>query len=101
MMTNLKLGVEVVSAHDLLPKEQGTSNPFVEIEFDDQKFRTAIKDRDLNPSGMNSFTSTYLIHPAYKRKTSRHMCTTQTYQHSRLALARFGSQVHSSPRIPA
>ncbi|KAG8100048.1 hypothetical protein GUJ93_ZPchr0013g36479 [Zizania palustris] len=49
MMTNLKLGVEVVSAHDLLPKEQGTSNPFVEIEFDDQKFRTAIKDRDLNP----------------------------------------------------
>ncbi|XP_006657700.1 FT-interacting protein 3-like [Oryza brachyantha] len=49
MMSNLKLGVEVTSAHDLLPKEQGTSNPFVEIEFDDQKFRTAIKDRDINP----------------------------------------------------
>lgn len=48
-MNNVKLGVEVLSAHDLLPKEQGTANPFVEVEFDDQKFRTAIKDRDLNP----------------------------------------------------
>jgi len=36
MMNNLKLGVEVVSAHDLLPKEQGTANAFVEVEFDDQ-----------------------------------------------------------------
>ena len=49
MMSNIKLGVEVLSAHDLLPKEQGTANAFVEVEFDDQKFRTAIKDRDLNP----------------------------------------------------
>ncbi|KAG2645370.1 hypothetical protein PVAP13_2KG421985 [Panicum virgatum] len=49
MMSNVKLGVEVLSAHDLLPKEQGTANAFVEVEFDDQKFRTAIKDRDLNP----------------------------------------------------
>lgn len=49
MMSNLKLGVEVTSAHDLLPKEQGTCNPYVEIEFDDQKFRTAIKERDINP----------------------------------------------------
>jgi len=48
-MNNLKLGVEVQSAHDLLPKEQGTANAFVEVEFDDQKFRTSIKDRDLNP----------------------------------------------------
>ncbi|CAL5062763.1 unnamed protein product [Urochloa decumbens] len=49
MMSNVKLGVEVLSAHDLLPKEQGTANAFVEVEFDDQKFRTSIKDRDLNP----------------------------------------------------
>ncbi|PWZ13394.1 FT-interacting protein 1 [Zea mays] len=48
-MSNLKLGVEVTSAHDLLPKEQGTANPFVEVEFDGQKSRTAIRDRDLNP----------------------------------------------------
>ncbi|KAF7000977.1 hypothetical protein CFC21_016739, partial [Triticum aestivum] len=48
-MNNLKLGVEVVSAHDLLPKEQGTANAFVEVEFDGQKFRTAIKDSDINP----------------------------------------------------
>ena len=49
MMNNLRLGVEVVSAHDLLPKEQGTANAFVEVEFDDQKFRTATKDGDINP----------------------------------------------------
>jgi hypothetical protein len=48
-MFNLKLGVEVLSAHDLLLKEQGTTNTFVKVEFDDQKFRTAIKDGDLNP----------------------------------------------------
>jgi len=48
-MSNLKLGVEVTSAHDLLPKEQDTANPFVEVDFYGQKFRTAVKDRDLNP----------------------------------------------------
>ncbi|KAG6466565.1 FT-interacting protein 3-like [Zingiber officinale] len=49
-MNNLKLGVEVVSAHDLMPKDgQGSSNPFVELHFDRQKFRTSIKDKDLNP----------------------------------------------------
>nr|BAK01357.1 predicted protein [Hordeum vulgare subsp. vulgare] len=48
-MNSLKLGVEVVSAHGLLPKEQGTANAFVELEFDGQKFRTAIKDSDINP----------------------------------------------------
>ncbi|KAG8080568.1 hypothetical protein GUJ93_ZPchr0007g6277 [Zizania palustris] len=54
-MSNLKLGVEVASAHDLIPKEQGTSNPFVELEFDDQKFKTTIKDRDINPSWNEQF----------------------------------------------
>ncbi|KAF8700807.1 hypothetical protein HU200_034167 [Digitaria exilis] len=48
-MNNVKLGVEVQSAHDLLPKEQDTANAFVEVEFDGQKFRTAIKEGDLNP----------------------------------------------------
>ncbi|XP_074567505.1 FT-interacting protein 3-like [Curcuma longa] len=49
-MNNLKLGVEVVSAHDLMPKDgEGSSNPFVELHFDRQKFRTSIKEKDLNP----------------------------------------------------
>ncbi|PKA48065.1 C2 and GRAM domain-containing protein [Apostasia shenzhenica] len=49
-MSNLKLGVEVVSAHDLHPKDgNGYSNPCVELHFEHQKFRTTVKDRDLNP----------------------------------------------------
>ncbi|XP_074583012.1 FT-interacting protein 7-like [Curcuma longa] len=49
-MSNLKLGVEVVSAHELMPKDkQGSSSPFVEFHFDGQKFRTSIKEKDLNP----------------------------------------------------
>jgi Ca2+-dependent lipid-binding protein len=50
MMTNLKLGVEVISAHELMPKDgQGAADAFVELHFDGQKFRTTVKDRDLNP----------------------------------------------------
>jgi Ca2+-dependent lipid-binding protein len=49
-MMNLKLGVEVVSAHDLMPKDSnGAANAFVELHFDHQRFRTTVKDRDLNP----------------------------------------------------
>lgn len=49
-MSNLKLGVEVVGAHDLMPKDgEGSSSVFVELHFDDQKFRTTTKEKDLNP----------------------------------------------------
>ncbi|KAK1284104.1 hypothetical protein QJS10_CPB21g00469 [Acorus calamus] len=49
-MNNLKLGVEVLSAHNLMPKDgQGTSSPFVEVIFDNQKFRTTVKQKDVNP----------------------------------------------------
>ncbi|KAL0912894.1 hypothetical protein M5K25_016308 [Dendrobium thyrsiflorum] len=49
-MSNLKLGVEVVSAHDLNPKDgHGSCNPCVELHFDGQKFRTTVKENDLNP----------------------------------------------------
>lgn len=55
-MSNLKLGVEVVSAHDLVPKDgQGSSNPYVELHFDNQKFRTTTKDKDLSPVWNESF----------------------------------------------
>lgn len=55
-MNNLKLGVEVVGAHDLMPKDgQGSANTFVELRFDHQKFRTAIKDKDLSPVWNESF----------------------------------------------
>uniref|UniRef100_A0A1D1YXH2 Multiple C2 and transmembrane domain-containing protein 1 n=1 Tax=Anthurium amnicola TaxID=1678845 RepID=A0A1D1YXH2_9ARAE len=49
-MSNLKLGVEVVSASNLMPKDgQGSSSSFVELHFDGQKFRTTTKEKDLNP----------------------------------------------------
>ncbi|KAE8727525.1 putative Kiwellin [Hibiscus syriacus] len=55
-MSSLKLGVEVVSAYDLLAKDgQGSSNPFVELEFDGQRFRTTTKEKDLSPIWNESF----------------------------------------------
>ncbi|XXG85201.1 hypothetical protein AAC387_Pa11g0327 [Persea americana] len=55
-MSNVKLGVEVVSAHNLMPKDgQGSSNPFVELHFDQQRFRTATKEKDLNPVWNENF----------------------------------------------
>ncbi|CAL9058254.1 unnamed protein product [Musa banksii] len=47
----MKLAVEVVRAHRLKPVgRHGTTNPFVEVEFDGQRRRTATKLNDLNPS---------------------------------------------------
>lgn len=55
-MNNLKLGVDVVGAHNLLPKDgEGSSSAYVELYFDGQKFRTTIKERDLNPVWNESF----------------------------------------------
>ncbi|KAE8682229.1 threonylcarbamoyladenosine tRNA methylthiotransferase-like [Hibiscus syriacus] len=51
-----KLVVEVVEAVDLMPKdEQGSSSPFVEVEFDGQRQRTQTKHKDLNPSWNEKF----------------------------------------------
>jgi len=55
-MNNPKLGVEVTAAHDLVAKDgKGSSNAFVELHFDDQKFRTSIKQKDLNPVWNETF----------------------------------------------
>ncbi|KAJ4775619.1 C2 calcium/lipid-binding plant phosphoribosyltransferase family protein [Rhynchospora pubera] len=44
------LVVEVVGAHNLMPKDgQGSSSPYVEVEFEHQKRRTRSKPKDLNP----------------------------------------------------
>ncbi|KAF8037277.1 hypothetical protein BT93_B0246 [Corymbia citriodora subsp. variegata] len=46
-----RLLVEVVDARDLLPRDgQGSSSPYVIVEFDNQKKRTSTKYRDLNPA---------------------------------------------------
>ncbi|XP_050207089.1 FT-interacting protein 3 [Mercurialis annua] len=45
-----KLVVEVIAAHNLMPKDgEGSSSPFVEVEFENQKLRTQVKYKDLNP----------------------------------------------------
>ncbi|KAM3299083.1 hypothetical protein ACQJBY_040523 [Aegilops geniculata] len=44
------LCVEVVSAYDLTPMdEQGSASTFVELAFDNIRYRTAVKEQDLNP----------------------------------------------------
>ncbi|KAI4303364.1 hypothetical protein MLD38_039007 [Melastoma candidum] len=55
-MTSLKLGVEVISAHDLIPREgRDGSSAYVELRFDGQKFRTTVKEKDLNPVWNETF----------------------------------------------
>ncbi|XP_038717533.1 FT-interacting protein 4 [Tripterygium wilfordii] len=45
-----KLVVEVVAAHNLMPKDgEGSSSPFVDVEFENQRLRTQVKYKDLNP----------------------------------------------------
>ncbi|KAL8150438.1 hypothetical protein V2J09_020246 [Rumex salicifolius] len=53
---NLKLGVDVTSAHNLMAKDgQGSSSAYVELCFDGQRYRTTVKDKDLNPVWDESF----------------------------------------------
>ncbi|GMH22706.1 hypothetical protein Nepgr_024549 [Nepenthes gracilis] len=55
-MSNLKLGVDVESAHDLMPKDgQGSSSAYVELSFDGQRYRTTTKEKDLSPVWNESF----------------------------------------------
>lgn len=45
-----------MSAYELMPKDgQGSSNAFVELHFDGQKFRTTTKEKDLTPVWNESF----------------------------------------------
>ncbi|KAF9606598.1 hypothetical protein IFM89_026919 [Coptis chinensis] len=49
-MEKEKLVVEVVGAHNLMPKDgEGSSSAFVEVEFENQTLRTQVKYKDLNP----------------------------------------------------
>ncbi|KAL6844251.1 hypothetical protein ACP4OV_025924 [Aristida adscensionis] len=46
----MKLAVEIADAAELAPKDgSGACNPFVEVDFDDQRQRTATKPADRNP----------------------------------------------------
>ncbi|XP_031490469.1 FT-interacting protein 7-like [Nymphaea colorata] len=46
----MKLVAEILDASDLMPKDgQGSASPFVEVDFDGQRMRTATRERDLNP----------------------------------------------------
>ncbi|KAF8087164.1 hypothetical protein N665_0596s0015 [Sinapis alba] len=56
-MSNIKLGVEVISAHGLFhaDKQQNSCSPFVELKFDNQIFHTTTKPNDPNPVWHESF----------------------------------------------
>ncbi|KAK9283501.1 hypothetical protein L1049_011747 [Liquidambar formosana] len=46
----MKLVVEVIDAHDLMPKDgEGSANPFVEVDFENQRSRTKTVQKNLNP----------------------------------------------------
>ncbi|KAF9661590.1 hypothetical protein SADUNF_Sadunf19G0084600 [Salix dunnii] len=52
-----KLVVEVHDARDLMPKDgQGSSSPFVEVDFDEQRRRTQTKPKELNPVWNEKFS---------------------------------------------
>ncbi|KAG7595767.1 putative C2 domain, phosphoribosyltransferase, C2 domain superfamily [Arabidopsis thaliana] len=47
---NERLVVEIVGAHNLMPKDgEDSSSPFVEVQFENQRLRTKVKPKDLNP----------------------------------------------------
>ncbi|KAK9053525.1 hypothetical protein SSX86_024599 [Deinandra increscens subsp. villosa] len=49
-MSKEKLVVEVLGAHNLMPKDgEGSCSAFVEVEFEGQRQRTQVKYKDLNP----------------------------------------------------
>ncbi|XXG85189.1 hypothetical protein AAC387_Pa11g0318 [Persea americana] len=64
-MSSLKLGVEAISAHNLMPEDgEGTSNHFVELQFDGQRGfvppSPESKRKISTPCGKSPSTSTYL-----------------------------------------
>ncbi|XP_057458066.1 FT-interacting protein 1-like [Lotus japonicus] len=47
----MKLVVEVINAHDLMPKDgEGSASPFVEVDFGNQLSRTRTVKKNLNPT---------------------------------------------------
>ncbi|XP_034207091.1 FT-interacting protein 3-like [Prunus dulcis] len=55
-MSNPKLRVDVVSAYNILPTDgQGSSNAFVELNFDGQRLLTTTIEKNLNPDWNESF----------------------------------------------
>ena len=46
----MKLVVEIVDAHDLMPRDgEGSASPFVEVDFENQRSRTTTVPKNLNP----------------------------------------------------
>ncbi|XP_047315759.1 FT-interacting protein 3-like [Impatiens glandulifera] len=55
-MSDLKIGVEVIGARNLMAKDgQGSSNAFVELHLENQRFNTTVKEKDLNPVWNETF----------------------------------------------
>lgn len=58
-MSKLKLVVEVISAHNLMPKDRhGSSSAYIEVEFAHQTFRIVTKDKDPTPVWNENFLFT-------------------------------------------
>ncbi|KAK1324207.1 hypothetical protein QJS10_CPA02g00567 [Acorus calamus] len=76
----MKLIVQVLDACDLMPKDgKGSSNPFVEVEFDGQRHRTQTKLKDLNPFWNETFTFNVLDPSDLPNKTIDVLSVAQRY----------------------
>ncbi|KAJ1409735.1 Phosphoribosyltransferase C-terminal [Sesbania bispinosa] len=70
----MKLVVEVINAHDLMPKDgEGSASPFVEVEFENQISRTRTVPKNLNPT--------------WNHKLFFHLDATKPYHHQTIEVS--------------
>ncbi|KAI7988832.1 Protein QUIRKY [Camellia lanceoleosa] len=87
-MSNLKLVVEVVSAHNLLPKDgQGSSTSYVELHFDNQRL-TTIKEKISTLLGMKLSISISLIQTTYQNSLDAYVYNNVQANHSKSCLGK-------------
>ncbi|XP_061366133.1 FT-interacting protein 1-like [Gastrolobium bilobum] len=70
----MKLVVEVIDAHDLMPKDgEGSASPFVEVDFENQLSRTRTVPKNLNPT--------------WNHKLFFHLDSTKPYHHQTIEVS--------------
>ncbi|KAH6820739.1 C2 calcium/lipid-binding plant phosphoribosyltransferase family protein [Perilla frutescens var. hirtella] len=75
----MKLVVEVIDAHDLMPKDgAGSASPFVEVDFQNQLSRTKTIPRNLNP-----IWNQKLLFDFDKTRNHHHHCIEVSVYHER------------------
>ncbi|CAL5211051.1 unnamed protein product [Lathyrus oleraceus] len=80
----MKLIVEVINAHDLMPKDgEGSASTFVEVDFENQLSRTRTVPKNLNP--------------AWNQKLVFHLDTTKPYHHKTIEVSVYNERRQPIP----